>query len=172
MYAPKGIGALYTKKGIHLEPLIHGASHERGRRAGTENVMFAVALGTACKLASAMDIEQTRELTRYFYTRLKAAYGDIIKLNGHPEKRLPNTLNISFIGSNGHDILDALDHVAASTGSACHSGLSSVSPVLKAMGVNDSVGQGAIRFSLGRYTTPDEIEEVLKRLSQIIPVVQ
>lgn len=164
MYAPKGIGALYIRKGVHLEPLIHGAGHERGRRAGTENVMFAIALGKACEIAATID-PSSKQLTDDFYNRLKAEFGDRMILNGHPEKRLPNTLNISFIGTSGHKLLQSLDNVAASTGSACHSGLSAASPVLKAMGVEDSVAQGAIRFSLGRYTQAYEIDEVLDKLS-------
>jgi cysteine desulfurase len=168
MYAPKGIGALYIREGIHFEPLIHGASHESGRRAGTENVIFAVALGKASELAGTHDLSQVKHLTDYFYSQLKARFGDSIKLNGHPEQRLPNTLNVSFVGANGHEILSSLTNVAASTGSACHTGLTSMSPVLSAMGVEESVGRGAIRFSLGRYTTVSEIEEVLNALDKSI----
>lgn len=168
LYAPKGIGALYIRKGIEIEPLIHGAGHERGRRAGTENIVFDVSLGKACEIAGkALKSEHVKQLTEYFLNKLKEMFGDKIKLNGHPKKRLPNTLNISFLGCDGHEILSGLGDVAASTGSACHSGLTTVSPVLLAMGVSGDAGRGAVRFSLGRYTTRDEIDNVLDRLNRI-----
>lgn len=165
LYAPKGIGALYIKAGIDIEPLIHGAGHEGGRRAGTENIIFDVALGKACEISmEALKSKKIKELTEYFYGGLKENFGDVIHLNGHIEKRLPNTLNISFLGYNGHEILNALRDTAASTGSACHSGLTTISPVLKAMGVSDEVGRGAVRFSLGRYTSKKEIDSVIENL--------
>lgn len=166
LYAPKGIGALYVKNGVKLEPLIHGAGHENGRRAGTENVMFDVALGQACETASTLN-DGCKRLTDYFYTRLKAVFGEKLKLNGHPELRLPNTLNVSFIGYDGYTLLHSLDNVAASTGSACHAGSFTGSPVLQAMGTTDAVARGAIRFSLGRYTTREEIDEVVNQLTSI-----
>ncbi|WP_047151776.1 cysteine desulfurase family protein [Aneurinibacillus tyrosinisolvens] len=169
LYAPKGIGALYIRKGIQIEPLIHGAGHESGRRAGTENTAFIIALGKACEVASkTATMDQVKQLTDYFYHQLADIFGKRIVLNGHPEKRLPNTLNISFLGTSGHEILEALDDVAASTGSACHSGQTSLSPVLKAMGVKEEIGRGAIRFSLGKYTTKAEIEELVRKLKKII----
>ncbi len=169
LYAPKGIGALFIRKGISIEPLIHGAGHESGRRAGTENIIFDVALGKACEIAiDALKSDNVKLLTDYFYAGLKEKFSDKIRLNGHPKERLPNTLNISFIGYNGHEILNGLGDVAASTGSAYHSGLTTISPVLKAMGVPDEVGRGAVRFSLGRYTTKDEIDAVIEKLSRII----
>lgn len=169
LYGPKGIGALYIRDGIRIEPLIHGAGHENGRRAGTENIILEVGLGKSCEIAStALSSHKTGELTAYFHDRLREIFGDILHLNGHPEKRLPNTLNVSFLGYNGHEILDQLEGVAASTGSACHSGTTSVSPVLSAMGVSPDVGRGAVRFSLGRYTTKEEIDTVLMHLEKII----
>jgi len=171
LYAPKGIGALYIRNGIEIEPLIHGAGHESGRRAGTENITFDVALGKACEISiEVLKNTDIKQLTDYFYKRLKEKFGAKIHLNGHPGKRLPNTLNISFIGYNGHDILNRLDETAASTGSACHSGLTSISPVLNAMGVSDEVGRGAVRFSLGRYTTKNEIDAVIENLNKIIVI--
>ena len=169
LYAPKGIGAAFVRRGISIEPLIHGAGHENGRRAGTENVIFEVALGKACEIAGS-EIKNTsvRELTEYFYDKLKTRFGDTITLNGHPTERLPNTLNIGFLGHEGHDILDTLNGVAASTGSACHSGLTTVSPVLKAMGTDERAARGAVRFSLGRFTTRDEIKAVIEKLSGLI----
>lgn len=168
LYAPKGIGVLYIRDGINIEPLIHGAGHEGGKRAGTENIILDVALGKACEIAMA-DLKESEinELTEYFYKRLKEKFGDKIHLNGHPEKRLPNTLNISFIGHNGHEVLNSLNETAASTGSACHSGLTTISPVLNAMDVSDEIGRGAVRFSLGRYTTKEEIDSVIENLNKI-----
>lgn len=169
LYAPKGIGALYIRNGIEIEPLIHGAGHESGRRAGTENVIFNVALGKACEIAKEnLPIEKIKELTDYFYQSLLDRFGKKIKLNGHQEKRLPNTLNISFLGYNGWEIISKLGNVAASTGSACHSGSTSISPVLKAMGVTPEAGRGTVRFSLGKFTTKNELDTVILKLNQII----
>lgn len=169
LYAPKGIGALYIRNGINIEPLIHGAGHEGGKRAGTENIIFDVALGKACEISmAALKSSEIKQLTEYFYNSLKEKFVDKTHLNGHPEKRLPNTLNISFLGYNGHEVLNSLNETAASTGSACHSGSTTISPVLKAMGVSDEVGRGAVRFSLGRYTTKNEIDTVIENLNKII----
>ncbi|HXP60989.1 MAG TPA: cysteine desulfurase family protein [Dongiaceae bacterium] len=162
--APKGVGALYLRGGLQLEPLMHGAGHEAGRRAGTENVLLDVALGAACELAAG-DRESRRarltELRDYFHAGMKHLFGAALALNGHPTMRLPNTLNVSFAGRVGSELLEALDGVAASTGSACHSGRHELSPVLKAMGVPEAIGLGAVRFSLGRWTTTEEIDRVL-----------
>src|SRR3990170_4131335 len=134
LYAPKGIGALYIRKGTPIEPLIHGAGHESGRRAGTENVLLIVGLGKACELAGKyVHDDSILNLRERFWTLLKDAFGDGVALNGHPVHRLPNTLNVSFAGKAGGAILSRLDGVAASTGSACHSGSVELSPVLKAM---------------------------------------
>ncbi len=172
LYAPKGIGALYIRQGVQLEPFMHGAGHEAGRRAGTENVLLDVALGAACELA-AIDLESRRtrlmELRDYLHAGLKNLFGDTLHLNGHPSKRLPNTLNVSFAGRIGSEVLAALDGVAASTGSACHSGRHELSPVLKAMGVPESIGLGAVRFSLGNNTTTAELDCVLGLLRSRLP---
>src|SRR3989339_294995 len=166
LYAPKGIGALYIRNGLSVEPLIHGAGHENGRRAGTENVIFAVGLGKACEIASDLStVMRTRELTNYFYDEMKKRFGDEIRLYGHPLHRLPNTLYIGFLGFTTPAVLSALGDVAVSTGSACHSGATSLSSVLKAMGIRESNSETTIRFSLGRYTTQDEINAVLDKLS-------
>ena len=162
LYAPKGVGALYVRRGVELEPLIHGAGHERGRRAGTESVLLAAGLGVACTLAQDLaPMEKVRVLRDRFWHALQDRFGDRVMLNGHPVHRLPNTLNVSFIGMVGAGVLAGLCGVAASTGSACHSGRVAMSPVLTAMGVPERVGMGAIRFSLGRETTAEEIETVL-----------
>jgi cysteine desulfurase len=165
LYAPKGIGALYVRSGVKLEPLIHGAGHELGRRAGTESALLAVGLGAACAtVADLAPMERVRALRDRFWQALQDRFGTRVVLNGHATHRLSNTLNVSFVGKIGADILGELRGVAASTGSACHSGRIELSPVLAAMGVPERIGMGAIRFSLGRATTPDEIDEVVARL--------
>lgn len=165
LYAPKGVGALYIRKGTSIEPFMHGAGHEEGRRAGTENVMMVVGLGAACEIAQQeMNRKDVQLLRDYFWEQLQQAFGESVRLNGHPEQRLPNTLNVSFRGKPGSDILAAVPELAASTGSACHSGQIKLSAVLQAMGVNEFDGQGTIRFSLGRYTTKEEIDQTVQWL--------
>lgn len=165
VYAPKGIGALYIRKGIEIEPLIHGAGHEAGRRAGTENVCLAVGLGKACEVAERyLGVSQIQDLRNYFWKRLEESFPGKIVLNGHPDERLPNTLNISFIGQVGGEILERIPEIAASTGSACHAGQIELSSVLRAMGVDERTGMGTIRFSLGRYTTKQEIDQAMELL--------
>jgi cysteine desulfurase len=168
VHAPKGVGALYVRRGTPLEPLIHGGGHEGGRRAGTESALLAVGLGKACELARNLaPVEQVRTLRDHFWQRLREAFGDRIVLNGHPDHRLPNTLNVSFTGRVGAEVLKRLDGVAASTGSACHTGHVELSPVLEAMRVAPEVGMGAIRFSLGRGTTREEIDAVADQLTHM-----
>ncbi|AZG78714.1 cysteine desulfurase family protein [Methylocystis rosea] len=169
LYAPKGVGALFVRRGVSLEPLIHGAGHEGGRRAGTESALLAVGLGKACELARDLSpMDRVCELRDHFWRELRERFGDRVALNGHPVHRLPNTLNVSFVGRIGAEVLARLDGVAASTGSACRSGRVTLSPVLEAMGVAPHVGMGAIRFSLGRGTTRDEIDEVVEALSDML----
>jgi cysteine desulfurase len=171
VYAPKGIGALFIRQGASLEPLVHGAGHESGRRAGTESAFLAVGLGTACELARDLaPMNRVRSLRDRLWQELRAIFGNRIILNGHPTHRLPNTLNLSFIGQSGADVLKRLDGVAASTGSACHSGHIELSPVLKAMGIAPEMGLGAVRFSLGRATTADEVDEVVRRTAALTVV--
>jgi cysteine desulfurase len=172
LYGPKGVGALYVRRGVVLEPLIHGAGHECGRRAGTESAFLATGLGAACALATSADRNhEIRTLRDRLWTELRAGFGAGVALNGHPSLRLPNTLNVSFIGHIGGDILARLNGVAASTGSACHAGRVGFSPVLEAMAVPTAARMGAIRFSLGRTTTGAEIEDVLGRLRRLIPAM-
>jgi cysteine desulfurase len=169
LYAPKGVGALYVRKGFTLEPLIHGAGHEGGRRAGTESALLTAALGEASVLANNLsEMKGVKVLRDRFWEALRENHGTGILLNGDPERRLPNTLNVSFIGHIGTEILTALDGIAASTGSACHSGRIELSPVLEAMGVPPEVGVGAVRFSLGRGTTDQEIDTVVEALSNVV----
>jgi cysteine desulfurase len=138
-------------------------------RAGTENVILDVALGQACEIARRWIEDPTmHDLTDYLWSELKNRLGNKVVLNGHFDLRLPNTLNISFLGWNGHEILGRLPDIAASTGSACHSGETSISPVLQAMGVSADRGRGAVRFSLGRYTQRKEINQVISQVEQII----
>jgi cysteine desulfurase len=165
VYAPKGIGALYIREGTRVEPFVHGAGHEAGRRAGTENVLLAVALGAACEVARKwVGMPQVKILRDRFWEGLSGIFGEKVTLNGHPSDRLPNTLNVNFVGRVGAEILAMLSGVAASTGSACHAGSVTLSPVLAAMGVPPGEGMGAVRFSLGRATTWEELEEVLGML--------
>jgi len=169
LYAPKGVGALYVRSGTRLEPLIHGAAHEGGRRAGTESAILAAALGTACSLArDCVPLEDVRRLRDEFWTSLEERCSERVVRNGHAERCLPNTLNVSFVGCVGADLLAALEGVAASTGSACHAGRVELSPVLRAMNVPEHIGKGAVRFSLGRETTADELAEVVERLAVIL----
>lgn len=168
LYAPKGIGALYVRNGIALEPLIHGAGHEGGRRAGTESAMLAAALGEACALAGDLtDMSRIEALRDLFWDSLQDRFGERVMFNGSMEHRLPNTLNVSFVGRVGAEVLVGLDGVAASTGSACHAGRIDLSPVLEAMSVPSNVGMGAVRFSLGRMTTEEEIKQVIEQLAAI-----
>lgn len=161
LYAPKGVGALYIRKGTSITSLVHGAGHESGHRAGTESVLLDVGLGTACRIARPwLRMSPIRWLRDRLWERLRVSLGDRVVLNGHPEHRLPNTLNVSFLGVVGAELLAALDGVAASTGSACHAGKVSASPVLAAMAVSTEVAAGAVRLSLGRTTTEGEVDEV------------
>jgi cysteine desulfurase len=169
LYAPKGIGALYVRRGVALEPLIHGAGHEDGRRAGTESALLAVGLGQACEVAQPwIGTQGVRQLRDLLWERLRDDFGSGVVLNGDWDRRLPNTINVSFVGRIGAEILAAMPDVAASTGSACHAGQVTLSPVLQAMKVAPHVGMGAIRFSLGRYTTQLEVDEVASLLRRVL----
>jgi cysteine desulfurase len=167
-YAPKGIGALYIKSGRNLPPLLHGAGHEHGLRPGTENVAFIVGLGAAAmRAAPIIDSEGNRQiqLGRKLHQGLRQA-GLKVHLNGHPEKKLPNTWNISFEGYEAVTIMKTLEGIAVSPGAACHGDLIEPSHVLVAMGLDRDIARGTIRFSFGRETTEAEIDEVIARLAQ------
>lgn len=160
LYAPKGVGALYVRRGVTLDPLVHGSGQEQGLRAGTENVAALVALGKACELARADLAGETLRLTS-LRDRLHLCLESRIpglQLNGHPTQRLPNTLNVSVPGAEGSAVLACSPGVAASTGSACHSGLSEPSSVLLAMGPAGGRARGALRLSVGRWSTDSEVE--------------
>ncbi len=166
-YGPKGVGALYKRKDVRLEPLLYGASHEKGLRPGTENVCSIAGLGKAAEVAREELQERVRNmryLSRMLYNELLRNIPGI-KLNGHPVKRLPNTLNISFPGVAGSSLLEKLrNEIAASTGSACHEGKHTPSAVLKAMGLSDEQALSAVRLSLGRDTTEREIKKAAKAI--------
>ena len=157
MYAPKGIGALYVAPGVTLRPLVAGGGQERGRRAGTENVALAVALGAAADLARAELAAGRPEVLAGMRDLLEARLPGRVRLNGHRERRLPQTLNVSIDGLRGHELLAAVPDVAASTGSACHAGAGAPSPVLVAMGLGPERAMAAVRLTLGRWSTPEDV---------------
>ncbi len=167
LYAPKGIGALYIKNGIRINPLLHGGGQEGNRRSGTENVIMSVALGTASKIAKdrlKKDMENMRILRDKLQDLLFKKIEDLV-LNGHPIKRLPNTLNVSVPGIPGNKILEGISEIIASTGAACHDKKRSISHVLAAMGVSEDVGLGALRFSVGRSNNMAHIEKAADLIS-------
>jgi len=161
LYAPKGVGALFIRSGIDLPSFIHGAGQEGGRRAGTENVPYIVGLGKAAQIAELSLPDATsklRSLRDRLEAKLRGLLGDRFKVNGHPERRLPNTLNASFLGTIGSELLEAVPGVAASTGAACHEGHFIISPIFRSLGLTEEVGRGAVRLTVGRFTTEDEVD--------------
>ena len=171
-YGPKGVGALYVRQGVRLTPLVHGGSHERRKRAGTENIPGIVGMAAALDIAMAkQQSEHARmtELSEYFITQVQSRIEDV-HLNGSREKRVPSTVNLSFNGAEGESIILSLDlkGIAVSSGSACTSGSLEASHVLSAMGVDVIRAQGSIRFSLGRGTTKGQIDYTISVLPEII----
>ncbi|MBM2825819.1 MAG: cysteine desulfurase [Dehalococcoidales bacterium] len=162
LYAPKGIGALYLRDGSLVDSLIHGAGQEQGRRAGTENVPYIVGLGAACEIAREMlskHKEEVKPLRDRLYAIIETGLGkNMVQLNGHPEQRLPNTLNISIRGIVGEELLRQIPELAASTGAACHAGSTEPSGVLLDMGLSRELALGALRLTLGRWSTREEID--------------
>jgi cysteine desulfurase len=170
VYGPKGIGALFIRSGQRLTPLIHGAQQENGRRPGTESTILTAGLGAACRIAKKrlkIDSQHTESLRNRFQELLFQNLDDIV-LNGHPEKRLPNTLNVSIPGIEGAQVLDALPDIMASTGAACHDRSVKLSHVLSAMGVSPEIGMGALRFSLGRDNTLEQIEAAAESIIHVV----
>ncbi len=172
MYAPKGVAALYVRTGVALEPVIYGGGQERGLRAGTENVALAAALGAAADLARA-ELDDGGHLRvavkrNRLHDRLVEALPDRVHLNGHATQRLPNTLNVSIGGVRGDDLLAATPGVAASTGSACHAGTTDPSPVLHAMGLDRDRSLAALRLTLGRWSTEQDIDHAADLLAAAV----
>ncbi|UCF86451.1 MAG: cysteine desulfurase [Desulfobacteraceae bacterium] len=161
LYAPKGVGALFIRDGQNLTPLLHGANQEYGKRPGTENIILAAGLGAACRIAKKRlksDYQNMETMRNRLQKLLLKGLIDLV-LNGHPDKRLPNTLNVAIPGIDGGQILEGLPKIMASTGAACHDRTVKLSHVLAAMGVPPKIGMGAIRFSVGRSNTIEQIEE-------------
>lgn len=172
LYAPKGIGALYIRQGVTPVKFMLGAGQEMGKRAGTENVLEIVGLGTACEIA-ARDLEQnSRHLQRMrdlLHEGLRQLLPEGMKLNGHPDARLPNTLNLSFRGLEANRILEEIGlDVAASPGAACHSDAITISHVLEAMEIPVEWAKGTLRFSTGRMTTEEEIGKAVKVVASAV----
>jgi cysteine desulfurase len=161
LYAPKGIGALYVRRGVSLEPLLHGAGQESGVRSGTENVAGIVALGEAARLANICqpaDAGRIADLRERLADRLFDALHPAQPINAPTAERLPNTLSVNFCHVAGADLLRRAPEVHAATGAACHSSATPLSATLKAIGLSPEIGRGTVRLSLGRYTTEDEID--------------
>jgi cysteine desulfurase len=170
LYAPKGVGALYIRDGIVIEPFMHGGGQEMGLRSGTENVMLNVGLGKACELISeniADEMPRIRALRDRLHEQIRSAVPDVV-LNGHPEMRLPNTLFVSFPGIAGEEILAQIPELCTSTGAACHDRSVTLSHVLAAMGVSKEVGMGAIRLTLGRPTTEEEVYQAAQWIVEAV----
>ena len=172
IYGPKGIGVLYARRGTRVHSLIHGGHQERGRRGGTENVLGIVGIGKACELTQEQMNEDIKRISilrdRLEEGILSSCVGAV--LNGDKLNRLPNTTNISFEYLDGEAILFMLDDhdICVSTGSACESGSLEASHVLKSMEISRNMINGAIRFSLGRFSTEDDVNRVLTKLPEII----
>lgn len=171
LYAPKGVGALYIRRGVQVEKFLHGAGQESGRRAGTENVLEIVGLGKACEIARRdllRNMEHMREMRDALETGLRARTA-AVRVNGHPRQRLPNTLSVSFCGADAQDLLRAASgRVAASAGAACHSGGVDISHVLRAMHVPLEYARGTLRLSTGRMTTSQDIEEATDAIASAV----
>jgi cysteine desulfurase len=171
LYAPKGVGALYSRQGVKPAKFIHGAGQEQGKRAGTENVLEIVGLGKACEIAKRdMDenIKRMREMRDMLHNGLMEKFKDL-RLNGHRERRLPNTVSLSFPGLNAGMLLSEIkDYVAASAGAACHSGVVEISHVLKAMNVPAEWAKGTLRLTTGKMTTEKEIHSAINVLSKVL----
>ena len=169
---PKGVGAIFIRKGVRIIPWSHGGHHERSRRAGTENVPGIVGFAKALELA-VRDLEEQnkhlKELTEAFYKKLTETIPDVI-INGDLNQRVPNTLNLSFKGVEGESIILSLDlkGVAVASGSACTSGTLEPSHVLSAMGIAPEIAQGAIRFSFGRDNTMEDVDYVTGILPEMV----
>jgi cysteine desulfurase len=169
IYGPKGIGALYVRKGTKISPIIHGGGHEGGLRSGTLNVPSIVGFGKTCELAQKelpLEVERITRLRDKLYTGLKSVIKDI-RLNGHSVKRIPGNLNINFLSLDGSSLLAGLKRIAVSAGSACTSASLEPSFVLKAIGLDDNLANSPIRIGIGRFTTEKDIDIALKEIIQV-----
>ena len=169
---PKGIGALYVKRGISIDPIIFGGGQEKGLRSGTENVANIVGFGKACDLARknlVTNISKMKELRDYLSKKILKEI-PCVTLNGHPEKRLPNNVHLTFLGVNGEDLLIKLDEngIAASTGSACSVQIQKASHVLQAMGFSHEQITGSLRLTVGMSNTKEEMNETVKILKHVV----
>jgi cysteine desulfurase len=173
LYGPKGVGALFIKKKmpkIKIVPIIDGGGHENGLRSGTLNVPGIVGFGKACEIAKnemKEESERLRKLRDKLQNEIMSKLDDVY-LNGHPEKRLPNNLNLSFDGVESEAIMMGMKEIAVSSGSACSSASIEKSHVLKAIGLNDNLIAGAIRFGLGRFNTEEEIDYAINRVVEVV----
>jgi len=166
LYAPKGVGALYVRTGTRLEKFMHGADHEGNRRAGTENVLEVSGLGKACEMAAAelpARMEHMRSLRDRLHEGLTRELGEL-RVNGHPELRLPNTLSLAFRGIPADAILSELTDVAASAGAACHADSVTVSTTLEAMNVPLEDAMGTLRLSTGRFLDEEQVDRAVERI--------
>jgi cysteine desulfurase len=172
LYAPKGIGALFIRKGVKLENLVFGAGQERGLRPGTENVAYMVALGKACELAKnefEINTKHLFQMRHLLLEGLKEKCLTSINLNASLENCLPNTLSIAFEGVDAHTLVASVkSNVSFSTGSACHSDSVEISPVLKAMNIDQKTAAGTVRFSTGKFTTKEEIDSAVEAISSAV----
>jgi len=166
-YAPKGVGALFVRRGVSLEPILHGGGQEAGLRAGTENTPHIAALGKATQLA-ARGVEEASDrmasLRDRLYNHLKAELGDRLTVNGAKAERLPNTLSINFLDASGQEILNRTPEICASTGSACHSGATNLSPTQASLGLSAEEAKGTVRLSVGWYTSEEEVDRAAELL--------
>jgi cysteine desulfurase len=163
-YGPKGVGALFVRKGVVLKPILFGAGHERGLRPGTENVPGIVGLGKACQIAMRdikLRVSHTTRLTDLLFSGIKSSLPDVV-LNGHETKRLPNTINLRIPGISSYELVERVrDDVAISTGSACHAGKYAPSLVLRSMGLSDEEALSSVRLSTGKDNTEEEIRKAI-----------
>jgi len=170
LYAPKGVGALFLRRGTPFAGFMRGAGHESGRRAGTENVPAIVGLGAACALASRQQPERSRhllEMRTRLETQLRRHSGEVV-IHGEAVERLPNTISIAFPGTIAQEVASRADGLAVAAGAACHSGKPHVSRVLAAMGIPDDLALATLRLSVGSPTTGDEVDRAAAILARTV----
>lgn len=169
LYAPKGIGALYVRRGVAIEPLLRGAGHESGLRPGTENTPYIVGLGKAAAMAHKAIDDSAKRMTvlrNRLLERLRQGIEEQLSVNGENTERLPNTLSVNFPHVSGGELLGRIPELMASTGSACHSGHTKMSETLRAIGLSPDVARGTVRLSVGWYTSEEEIDRAADLLTE------